>query len=129
MSGGPLNHQITQLGGRFRGPVRTAPSYRLYALETDPPKPGLVHVGADEPGCQIEGELWSLPADGLGRFLDSLPRPMTLGKIRMDGGELTTGFLVEPEALEGALDITSFGGWAQWKRAQETDTRQDAIPL
>ncbi|KAA9106043.1 allophanate hydrolase [Microbacterium rhizomatis] len=129
MSGGPLNYQITQLGASFRGSVRTSSTYRLYALDTDPPKPGLVHVGAGEPGYPIEGELWSMPADGLGRFLDSLPRPMALGKIRTDDGELITGFLVEPEALENSLDISSYGGWTNWQRAQATDTRQDAIPL
>ncbi|SDZ49586.1 allophanate hydrolase [Herbiconiux ginsengi] len=129
MSGEPLNHQVTGLGGRLRGSVRTSASYRLYALGTDPSKPGLVRVGAGNPGCQIEGELWSLPAEGLGRFLAALPRPMTLGKVQMDSGQHVTGFLVEPEALEKAADISSFGSWTNWKRARAADTREDAIPL
>lgn len=116
MSGQPLNHQITGVGGRLRGPLRTSASYRLYALEADPPKPGLIHVGAGQPGHQIEGELWTVPADGLGRFLNALPRPMTLGKIKTEYGRQTTGFLVEPEALEDATDISEYGSWLRWKQ-------------
>ena len=49
MSGLPLNHQLTALGGRFLQAARTAPAYRLYALGD---RPGLVR--ASQPAA-IEG--------------------------------------------------------------------------
>ncbi|BCJ75944.1 amidase [Catellatospora sp. IY07-71] len=107
-----LNDQLTSVGGRFAGQVRTAPEYRLYALDTQPPKPGLLRVGSG--GAAIDGELWLLPPAALGRFLDALPEPMTLGKVRLADGSLVTGFLCEPLAVEGTLDITEHGGWLSY---------------
>ena len=47
LSGEPLNHQLTELGGRLLRACRTAPVYRLFALPgTTPPKPGLVRRAA-----------------------------------------------------------------------------------
>ncbi|MEV8095370.1 allophanate hydrolase [Kitasatospora sp. NPDC085879] len=109
LTGQPLNGQLTSLGGRFCGEVRTAPAYRLYALETVPPKPGLVRV--DEGGATVAGELWELPAAGLGTLLAALPHPMALGPVDLADGTRVPGFLCEPAALTGAEDITATGGW------------------
>ncbi|MFD9036309.1 allophanate hydrolase [Streptomyces sp. NPDC059567] len=109
LSGQPLNGQLLSLGGRLVRTTTTAPAYRLYALNTVPPKPGLVRAG--EGGAAIEAEVWQLPADGLGALVGALPRPMALGSVELADGTFVTGFLCEPEALAGARDITSFGGW------------------
>ena len=114
LSGQPLNHQLTQRGARRVGAVRTTPEYRLYALDTEPPKPGLVRVG--DGGAGVEGELWALPLAALGTFLASLPSPMALGRVRLDDGRAVTGFLCEGAATEGALDITGSGGWVGYLR-------------
>ena len=45
LSGQPLNHELLAAGATLLGPAATAPAYRLYALDTRPPKPGLVRVG------------------------------------------------------------------------------------
>lgn len=71
LSGQPLNAQLLSLGARLERTTTTAAAYRLHALATSPPKPGLVHVGAG--GAAVEAEVWSLPADGLGRLLAALP--------------------------------------------------------
>ena len=47
LRGQPLNHELLAAGGTLLGPACTAPSYRLYALATRPPKPGLVRVAGD----------------------------------------------------------------------------------
>ncbi|MFG2782074.1 allophanate hydrolase [Streptomyces prunicolor] len=109
LTGQPLNPQLLSLGARLDRTTTTAPVYRLHALATTPPKPGLVHVG--EGGAAIETEVWRLPAEGLGRLLASLPRPMTLGSVELADGTRVPGFLCEPAALENAEDITSHGGW------------------
>ncbi|MGN9757069.1 allophanate hydrolase [Streptomyces sp. SD31] len=109
LSGQPLNPQLLALGARFDRTTTTAPVYRLHALSTSPPKPGLVHVG--EGGASIEAEVWRLPAEGLGRLLAALPRPMALGHVELTDGSHIPGFLCEPAALTDAEDITSYGGW------------------
>ncbi|MEU8001886.1 allophanate hydrolase [Catellatospora sp. NPDC049111] len=112
LTGQPLNEQLTSAGGRCVARVRTAPEYRLYALPTQPPKPGLVRVGSG--GGSIDGEIWLLPPAALGRLLAALPEPMTLGKVRLADGSLVTGFLCESAATEDAPDITEHGGWRSY---------------
>ncbi|SOD87810.1 allophanate hydrolase [Streptomyces sp. Ag109_G2-15] len=109
LTGQPLNPQLLALGARLDRTTTTAPVYHLHALPTDPPKPGLVHVG--EGGAPIETEIWRLPAEGLGRFLTTLPRPMTLGSVQLADGTSVPGFLCEPSALQEAEDITAYGSW------------------
>jgi allophanate hydrolase len=109
LSGQPLNHQLLALGARLAGTTTTAATYRLYALETAPPKPGLVRVPRD--GAAIEAEVWELTAAALGALTAALPRPMALGSVELADGERVSGFLCEPQALSGARDITRHGGW------------------
>ncbi|MCX4861689.1 allophanate hydrolase [Streptomyces canus] len=116
LTGQPLNPQLLALGARLDRTTTTAPVYRLHALRTTPPKPGLVHVG--EGGAAIEAEVWRLPAEGLGRLLTALPRPMTLGSVQLADGTEVPGFLCEPSALADAEDITSFGGWRSYLNAE-----------
>ncbi len=115
LTGQPLNVQLVQAGGTLAGPDRTATGYRLYALPTDPPKPGLVRVAdggtGQGPGGGIEGEIWRLPAAGFAAFVAAVPAPMAIGTVELADGRQVSGFLVEPYAVRGAPDITRFGGW------------------
>ncbi|CAM5413616.1 hypothetical protein SALBM311S_12758 [Streptomyces alboniger] len=112
LSGQPLNPQLLALGARLDRTTTTAPVYRLHALRTTPPKPGLVHVG--EGGAAIETEIWRLPAQGLGHLLAALPRPMALGSVELADSTRVPGFLCEPGALATAEDITRYGGWRSY---------------
>ncbi|MFJ1810497.1 MULTISPECIES: allophanate hydrolase [unclassified Streptomyces] len=109
LTGQPLNPQLLSLGAVLDRTTRTSPVYRLHALRTTPPKPGLVHVGGG--GAAIEVEVWRLPAEGLGNLLAALPRPMVLGSVELADGTQVPGFLCEPGALGDAADITAYGGW------------------
>jgi allophanate hydrolase len=109
LSGQPLNHQLLALGARLAQETATAPAYRLYALDTAPPKPGLVRVAQD--GAAIEAEVWELTAAALGALTAALPRPMALGSVELADGARVPGFLCEPQALSQARDITRYGGW------------------
>ena len=114
LSGQPLNWQLAERGGRLIRTCRTHPDYKFYALkETVPPKPGLVRVpGFEGPG--IEVEIWALPADTVGTFVDGVPQPLSIGTLRLEDGTLVKGFLVEPAATEDAIDITHLGGWRRY---------------
>jgi len=61
LSGMALNGELKALGGRLLEQARTAPDYKLYALATTPPKPGMLRVEAGT-GSSIELELWALSA-------------------------------------------------------------------
>ncbi|MEU6642586.1 allophanate hydrolase [Saccharomonospora sp. NPDC046836] len=117
LRGQPLNHQLVSAGGSFVADVRTAPTYRLYALPTTPPKPGLARVAAG--GAAVAGELWRLPAAGFGTFVANLPAPMGIGPVRLGDGRTVAGFLCEAVALEGAPDITAYGGWRAYQGHRE----------
>ena len=90
---------------------RTAPDYRLYALEgTVPPKPGLVRDDTFH-GPGIEVEVWAMPEDRFGSFVADVPPPLGIGSVLLDDGETVKCFICEPYAIAGAAEITRFGGW------------------
>src|SRR6266571_5130678 len=59
LSGMALNCELKALGGRLLEAATTAPDYRLYALPTTPPKPGMLRVEPGK-GSAIELEVWAL---------------------------------------------------------------------
>ncbi|MFD0733285.1 allophanate hydrolase [Planotetraspora mira] len=115
LTGQPLNHQLTGRGADLVATTTTASAYRLYALPTTPPKPGLVRTA--EGGAPIEVEVWELPPDGLGSLLAEVPRPLALGQVELADGSTVTGFVCTPEGLAGATDITVHGGWRAYLAA------------
>jgi len=117
LSGLPLNHQLTDLGATLLRAARTATDYRLYALPgTQPAKPGLVRdPGFAGPGLAVE--VWGLPPAAFGRFAAAIPAPLGIGKIALEDGSAVSGFLCEAHALEGAKEITAFGGWRAYLAA------------
>ena len=62
-------------------------------------------------GSSIELEIWALPAAAFGKFVAAIPPPLSIGTIRLADGRGVKGFIVEPAAINGARDISSFGGW------------------
>jgi allophanate hydrolase len=109
LSGLPLNHELVGLGGVFLRATATTSDYSLYALpNTTPPKPGLLRTGA---GAAIAVEVWALDAAGFGEFVSRIPAPLGIGTLSLDDGTAVKGFLVEAEAVKGAEDISTYGGW------------------
>ena len=120
LAGQPLNHQLTSRRARLVRSTRTARNYRLFALaNTTPPKPGLVRV-SDDAGEGIEVEVWSLAPAAFGSFVAEVPAPMTIGNVQLADGSTVKSFLCEPAALEGAKEITHFGGWRAFLAARQS---------
>jgi allophanate hydrolase len=118
LSGMPLNGELMAENGTFVETARTAPDYKLYALKGGSvPKPGLLRVAPGTGTC-IEIEIWNLPAAGFGRFVAAVPAPMSIGTLKLSDGRMVKGFLVEPEALANARDISAFGGWRAFNSAK-----------
>lgn len=110
LSGMALNGELAALGGRLLEEAVTAPDYQLYALSTTPPKPGMLRVEAGK-GSQIRLELWALSAAAFGKFVAAIPPPLSIGTVRLADGRGVKGFIVEPADINGARDISGFGGW------------------
>jgi allophanate hydrolase len=110
LSGMVLNGELKVLGGRLLEAAATAPDYKLYALATTPPKPGMLRVDAGK-GSSIAIEVWALSAAGFGKFVAAVPPPLSIGTVRLADGRGIKGFLVEPVDIDGARDISDFGGW------------------
>ncbi|WP_285243241.1 allophanate hydrolase [Pseudarthrobacter sp. fls2-241-R2A-127] len=106
--GQPLAHELEELGAFWDGHVRTAARYRMVALDTMPPKPG---VYRSDDGAELVGERWLLPPAALGTFLASLPEPMLLGSVQLRDGTAAVGFACDAVAAAGGEDITAWGDW------------------
>jgi allophanate hydrolase len=110
MSGLPLNRQLTEFGGRFLRAAETLPEYRLHALGD---RPGMLRsVG----GAAIDGEVWALPTNAIGRLLANVAEPLGFGTVHLVDGDCL-GFLAEAQGVEGRREITAFGGWRAWLAA------------
>jgi allophanate hydrolase len=117
LAGEPLNHQLTERRAKLVRSARTAPRYKLFALPTTPPKPGLVRVPDAQAGHAIEVEVWQLTNEALGSFLHEVGSPLCIGRLELEDGTRVLGFLCEGAAVQGQRDISSFGGWRSFRRS------------
>jgi len=118
LRGQPLSHHLSQRGAAFLRTDRTAPDYRLYALaDTVPAKPGLVHTpGYQGPGLEVE--VWALSHAAFGAVTAEVPPPLAIGTVTLADGRTIKGFVCEPAGLDGAEEITGYGGWRAWRAAR-----------
>lgn len=111
LDGLALNGQLRERGGRLLAATESAACYRLYAL-ADGRRPGMVRD--ESGGAAIEVEVWELPSAELGSLLAAIPAPLGLGKVELADGRWLSGFICEGYGLQGATDITAYGGWRAW---------------
>jgi allophanate hydrolase len=113
LEGQPLHHQLMDRDAVLVARTTTSPDYRLYALDTVPPKPGLVRT-IDGHGVPIEVEVYEMDAAALGTFVAAVPPPLAIGTITLADGTDVSGFVCEPYALTDAPEITGHGGWRNY---------------
>jgi allophanate hydrolase len=121
LAGMTLNGELRTLGGKLLEATVTAPDYQLYALPTAPPKPGMLRVEPGK-GHPIELEIWALSPPAFGEFVAAVPPPLSIGTIRLADGRGVKGFIVEAACVQGARNISAFGGW----RAYMTEIQRAA---
>jgi allophanate hydrolase len=115
LSGQPLNYQLTNRRAVLRRTTTTSSHYRLHALPTRPPKPGLVR--RSDGGQSIEVEVWDVPVEEFGSFVDLVSAPLAIGSLELADGTWVKGFVCEPEALESSPDISRHLGWRAYLRS------------
>lgn len=114
--GQPLVDELERRGAFWDGPVTLAARYRMVALETQPPKPGVVR---SDDGAELAAERWLLSEAALGSFLAELPEPMLLGSVLLNDGSSAVGFACDAVAASAGRDITHFGDWLAARAAAE----------
>ena len=80
-------------------------------------RPGMLRVAKG--GASVALEIWALPAEGFGRFVAAIPAPLSIGTLTLADGRTVKGFLAESDGVDGARDISSFGGWRAFVAAAE----------
>ena len=119
LSGMALNWQLTERGGKLLYAGHSSAKYCLYALAGGPiARPGMVRDASN--GTAIEIEVWSVPRSEFGDFVANIPQPLGIGKVETSTGEWVCGFICEDYGLEGATDITHFGGWRGYMKSKAT---------
>jgi allophanate hydrolase len=63
----------------------------------------------------IEVEVWELTAAGFGSLVAAVPAPLAVGTVTLEDGEPVKGFLCEAHAVQGAEDISAWGGWRAYR--------------
>ena len=129
MSGLPLNHQLVERGAVLEKRSRTAPRYRLFALTGfKPPRPGMLRAedeqsvgqaSAPATAASIEVEVWQVPVEHFGSFVDGIPAPLGIGTVQLEDGDSLRGFLCESYAVAGAEEITRLGSWRRYVGTQK----------
>ncbi len=93
--------------------MQSAPEYKFYALAGGPvQRPGMVRV--NEGGAAIDMEVWELPAEHFGSFVDGIPAPLGIGKVKLADGTWVSGFVCEAIGVEDGTEITQLGSWRGW---------------
>eukprot|EP00200_Dunaliella_tertiolecta_P001366 CAMPEP_0202343340 /NCGR_PEP_ID=MMETSP1126-20121109/3502_1 /ASSEMBLY_ACC=CAM_ASM_000457 /TAXON_ID=3047 /ORGANISM="Dunaliella tertiolecta, Strain CCMP1320" /LENGTH=138 /DNA_ID=CAMNT_0048934393 /DNA_START=107 /DNA_END=523 /DNA_ORIENTATION=- len=109
MTGLPLNHQLTDLHASFVKACKTAPVYRMYSLG---PRPALIRQHEKDAGVAFAVEVWSMPLNKVGAFLlNGVKPPLCIGDVLLEDGTEVKGFLGEAYAVQGAEDVSAYGGW------------------
>ena len=117
MRGLELEENLTRVGARFLSEDKTEPIYRLWSI--DDIHPAMIRVGAeDERRVSVELEVWEVPAEGLADILAGEPAGLSIGKVKLLGGETVLGVIAEPELVKGQKEISSFGGWRNYLKNQ-----------
>ena len=120
LEGLALNGQLVERGAVLREKTRTAAVYRMYAMPAFgavPPRPALIRD--DAAGGSIAAEIWNLEPAAFGDFVAKVPGPLGIGKVLLENGDEVPGFIAEPRAVEGAEEITRYGGWRAWWDGQK----------
>jgi len=111
MRGLELNPNMVAAGASFVRETMTTPTYRLWSINDK--HPAMVRVGSG--GVAVTVEVWAIPPEGLASILLKEPPGLSIGKVQLADGSEVLGVLGEPILCEGQREITSFGGWREYR--------------
>ena len=87
-------------------------------------RPGLIR---HDEGAPIQVEVWELPAQEVGAFIDAIEAPLGVGRVELVDGSNVMGFLCEEYATRDAIDITEYGGWRPYIETLAPSASENAM--
>jgi gamma-glutamylcyclotransferase (GGCT)/AIG2-like uncharacterized protein YtfP len=102
-------------GDEILGEFRTSPHYRIFSISDV--HPGMFRV--EEGGISVPGELYRLPDEVWSRVEAGEPPGLYMGPVELDDGRWVDGILFPQEMTVEQREITEFGGWREYLKAQE----------
>jgi len=115
MRGFKLNPNMIAAGATFLREDRTEPAYRLWTINDN--HPAMIRV-TDGSGVSVAVEIWDVPPGGIASILIKEPPGLSIGKVRLEGGETVLGVLGEPALVEHQKEISAYGGWRAYVERQ-----------
>jgi quercetin dioxygenase-like cupin family protein len=113
MRGLELNPNLLSAGAKFICETETEPAYRLWSINGR--HPAMIRV--KEGGVAVAVEVWSVPCQGIYSILQQEPAGLSIGKVKLADGSQVLGVLGEPALCEGQEEISQYGGWRAYLRA------------
>ncbi len=107
-----LNSQLIELDAKFVGTKNTSSDYKMIKLDTNPLKPGLIRVKED--GKSIKVEVYKMPVSNFGKFLTKVQKPLAIGNIELEDGQVIKGFICEGYVKEDSQDISDFKSFREY---------------
>ena len=113
MRGLELEGNMLNAGAVFEREDRTEKKYRLWSIHDN--NPAMIRVtDGDENAVCVDVEIWKVPLAGLASILLKEPAGLSIGKVRLYGGEEVFGVIAEPVLLIGMKEISEYGGWRSY---------------
>ena len=66
----------------------------------------------------MDMEVWELPAEHFGSFVDGISVPLGIGKVEVADGTWVRAFVCEAIGVEGGTETTQLGSWRAWLAKQ-----------
>lgn len=117
LDGLALNWQLTERGASLVEQTTTSDAYRMYDIDGNPQRPGLIRD--DNNHHKIAIEIWHIPSSEFGDFVANIPAPLGIGKVETADGRWLPGFICEAYAIKDAADISELGGWRAYLTSQK----------
>lgn len=116
LQGFPLNWQLTKRGATLSESTTTADCYCMYLLKGKVERPALIYN--EKKGRAIEIEIWNMPRQYLGSFVEDIMQPLSIGKVKTKDGRWVNGFVAEAYAVDDNMEITEYGSWRRFKQQE-----------
>ena len=65
-------------------------------------------------GYEIQLEVWALPKEELGFFMENIPYPLAIGTVQLNDGTNLKGFVCEAAGVHGAKNISDLKTWRRY---------------
>lgn len=119
MRGLELEKNLLAVNAVFLKEAKTQKSYRLWSINDK--NPAMIRVSPEEKhAVSVHVEIWEVPYEGLAKVLEKEPEGLSIGKVKLEDGEVVLGVIGEPELVKGMKEISEYGGWRNYM-AQETE--------